>query len=150
MNSLPVIIVFVVCQIRISYGYCLKSCRCLGWFTVRAPLHASSISFISPSSAIPFSSCLQFFPASGSFPMSHFFTSGDQSIGVSTSASVLPVNTQDWSPLGWAGWITLQSKGLKSLLQHHSSKASILHHSAFFIVQTLTSIHDYWKNHSLD
>ena len=59
-----------------------------------------------------------------------------QSVGISASASVLPMNIQDWSPLGWTGWISLQSKGLsKSLLQHHSSKASILRHSAFFIVQ---------------
>ena len=58
-----------------------------------------------------------------------------QSIGVSASSSVLPMNTQDWSPLGWTGWISLRSKGLKSLLQYHSSKASILQHSAFFIVQ---------------
>ena len=61
---------------------------------------------------IPFSSCPQSFPVSGSFPMSQFFTSGGQSIGVSASASVLPMNTQDWSPLGWNGWISLQSKGL--------------------------------------
>ena len=61
---------------------------------------------------IPFSSCLQSFPASGSFPMSQFFTSGGQSIGVSASASVLPMNTQDWFPLGWTGWISLLSKGL--------------------------------------
>ena len=64
------------------------------------------------SSVFPFSSCLQSFPASGSFPMSQFFTSGSQSIGVSASASVLPMNTQDWSPLGWTDWISLQSKGL--------------------------------------
>ena len=87
------------------------------------------------SSAIPFSSCLQSFPASGSFPMTQFFTSSSQSIGVSASASVLPMNTQDSSPLGWTGWISLQSKGLKSLLQHHSSKVSILRCSAFFTVQ---------------
>ena len=101
------------------------------------------------SSVIPFSFCPQSLPASGSFPMSQLFTSGGQSIGVSASASVLPMNTQDWSLLGWTGWISLQSKGLKSLLQHHSSKASIFRHSAFFTVQ-LTSIHDQWKNHSLD
>ena len=65
------------------------------------------------------------------------------------STSVLPMNTQDWSPLGWTGWISLQSKGCKNLLQHHSSKASILWHSVFFMVQ-LTSAHDYWKNHSID
>ena len=61
---------------------------------------------------VPFSSCLQYFPALGSFPMSQFFASGDQSIGVSASASVLPMNIQDWFPLGWTGWISLQPKGL--------------------------------------
>ena len=81
------------------------------------------------SSVIPFSSCLQSFPASGTFPMSQFFTSGGQSIGVS-------MNIQDWYPLGWICWLSLQSKGtLKSLLQQHSSKASILQRSVFFIVQ---------------
>ena len=64
------------------------------------------------SSIVPFSSCPQSFPASVSFQMSQFFTSGSQSIGVSASASVLPMNTQDRSPLGWTGWISLQSKGL--------------------------------------
>ena len=63
-------------------------------------------------SIIPFSSCPQSFPASGSFQLSHLFASGGQSIGVSASTSVLPMNTQDWSPLGWTGWISLQSKGL--------------------------------------
>ena len=84
---------------------------------------------------IPFSSCLQSFPASGSFLMIQLFTSGGQSIGASASASVLPLNIQDWSPLGLTGWISLQSKGFSSLLQHHSSKASILRCSTFFIVQ---------------
>ena len=89
------------------------------------------------SSVIPFTSRLQSFPASGSFQMSQFFTLGGQSIGASASALVLPMNIQDWFPLGWTGWISLQSKELsrKSLLQHHSSKASILWHSALFIVQ---------------
>ena len=64
------------------------------------------------SSVVPFSSHLQSFPASGSFPMSQLFTSGGQSIGVSASTSVLPMNIQDSSPLGWTGWISLQSKGL--------------------------------------
>ena len=91
----------------------------------------SAISF----SVIPFSSCPQSLPASGSFPMSQFFTWGGQSIGVSALASFLPMNTQDWSPLGWTGWISLQSKGLSRVLQHHSSKASILQCSAFFTVQ---------------
>ena len=64
------------------------------------------------SSIVPFSSCLQSFSASGSFQMSQFFTSGGQSVGVLASASVLPMNIQDWFPLGWTGWISLQSKGL--------------------------------------
>ena len=64
------------------------------------------------SSVIPFSSCLQSFPASGSFQMSQFFTLSGQSIGVSASASVLPMNIKEWFPLGWTGWISLQSKGL--------------------------------------
>ena len=63
------------------------------------------------SSVVPFSSCLQSFPASGSFPMSPFFVLGDQSMGASASASVLPMNIQDWFPLGWTGLISLQSKG---------------------------------------
>ena len=83
------------------------------------------------SSVIPFS-CPRSFPASGSFQMSQIFTSGGQSIGVSASVSVLPMNIQDWFPLELTGWISFQSK---SLLQHHSSKASILRHSAFFTVQ---------------
>ena len=101
------------------------------------------------SSVVPFSSRLQSFPASGSFQMSQFLALCGQSIGVPASASVLPMNIQDWFPLRWTGWISLQSKRLSSLLQHHSSKASIFWHSAFFIVQ-LSSIHNYWKNHSLD
>ena len=90
---------------------------------------------ITLSSVVPFSLCLEFSPASGSFQMSQFFTSGGQSTGVSALASVLPMNIQDRFPLGWTGWFSLQSKGLSSLLQHHSSKASILWCSAFFIVQ---------------
>ena len=70
------------------------------------------------SSVIPFSSCFQSFPASGSFQISQFFPSGGQSIGVSASASVLPVNIQDWSPLGWTGWISLQSKGLSRVFSN--------------------------------
>ena len=87
------------------------------------------------SPVIPFSSCLQSFPASGSFQMSQLFASHGQSTRASASTSVLPVNAQDWSPLGWTSWISLQSKGLSRVLQHHSSKPSILQHSAFFTVQ---------------
>ena len=94
------------------------------------------------SAAAPFSFCLQSLPASGSFPVSQLFTSGGQSTGASASAPVLPMNIQGWFPLGLTGLISLLSKGLSSLLQHHSSKASILQHSTFFMVQ-LTPVHDY-------
>ena len=69
-------------------------------------------------SVVPFFSWPQSFPASGSFEMSHLFASGGQSIGVSDSASVLPMNIQDWSPLGWTGWIPLQSKGLSRVFSN--------------------------------
>ena len=70
------------------------------------------------SSVVPFSSCLQSLPASGSLPMSQLFASGGQSTGVSDSASVLPMNTQDWSPSGWTGWISMQSKGLSRVFSN--------------------------------
>ena len=70
------------------------------------------------SSAVPFSSCPQSFPALGSFQMSKLFTRGSQSIGVSASASVLPMNTQDWSPLGWTGWMSLKFKGLSRVFSN--------------------------------
>ena len=78
------------------------------------------------SSVVPFSACPQSLSASESFPMSQLFTSGGQSTAVSASAAFLPKKSQGWSPSEWIGWISLQSKGLSSLLQHHSSKASIL------------------------
>ena len=87
------------------------------------------------SSVVPFSSCPQSFPASGSFPASQLFASRGQRIGVSASTSVLPVNTQDWSlRMNWLDLLVVQGT-LKSLLQHHSSKASVLRCSGFFIVQ---------------
>ena len=103
-----------------------------------------------PSSVVPFSSCPQSLPASESFPMSQFLAWGGRSTGVSALASFLPKNTQDWSPSEWTGWISLQSKGLSRVLSTpqfksiDSSALSPLHSP------TLTSIHDYWKNHSLD
>ena len=84
-------------------GACSNSCPSRRWCPIS-------------SSVVPFFSCLQSFPASGSFPGSQLFTSGGQSIGVSASASVLPMNIQDWFPLGWTGWISLQSRGLLLLL----------------------------------
>ena len=97
---------------------------------------------------ILFSSCLPSFPASGSFQMSQLFTSGGQSIGVSASTSVPPMNTQDWSPSERTGWISLQSKGLSRVF----SNTTVQKHQFFSFISspTLTSIHDYWKNHSLD
>ena len=99
------------------------------------------------SSVIPFSSCFQSFSASGSFQMSQFFASVGQSIRASASPSVLPMNIQDWLPLGWTGWISSKSKGLSRVFS--STTASILQWSAF-VSPTLTSIHDHWKNHSYD
>ena len=102
------------------------------------------------SSVVPFSSYLQSFPASGSFPVSQFFPSGGQSIRASASAAVLPMNIQGWFPLGLTGLISLLSKGLSRVFsnttvqKHHSSVLSLLYGA------TLTSIYDYWKNHSFD
>ena len=90
------------------------------------------------SSVVPFSSCLQSLPASESFPMSQLFASGGQSIRVSASISVFPMNTQDWSPLGWTGWISLQSKGLSRVFSNTTVQKHHIQCSAFFIVQ-LTS-----------
>ena len=95
------------------------------------------------SSVVPFSSCPQSFPASGSFPMSQFFTSSGQTIGISAWASVLPMNIQNWFLLGWTGWISLLFKGLSRVL----SNTTVQKHQ-FFGTQlsshpTLTSIHNY-------
>ena len=87
------------------------------------------------SSVIPFS-CLQSFPASGSFQMSQFFTSGGQMIGVSASISVLPMNIQDWFPLGWTGWISLQSKRLSRVFSNTTvQKHQFFSAQLFFVVQ---------------
>ena len=97
------------------------------------------------SSVVPFSSRLQFFPASGSFPTSQLLTSGNQNTGVSASTSVLPMNIQDWSPLEWTGWISLQAKGLtrsSPTPQFKSINSLVL---SFLYGPTLTSIHDNWK-----
>ena len=100
---------------------------------------------------VPFSSCLHSFSASESFQMSQFFAWGGQSTGVSGSASVLPMNIQDWAPLGWTGWISLQSKRLSRVFskitvqKHQFSDAQL-----FFYSPSLTYIHDHWKNHRFD
>ena len=140
---------------------CLTLCDPMNLSTPGLPVHhqlpeftqtsCSSSRWCHPaisSSVITISSCPQSLPASGSFPMSQLFASGGQSIGVSTSTSVPPMNTQDWSPLGWTGWISLQSKGLSRVFSNTTVQKhqffSFLHHP------TLTYIHDQWKNHSLD
>ena len=102
------------------------------------------------SSVIPFSSCPQSFPKSGSFQMSQLFPSGGQSIGVSASASVLPMNTQDWSPWGWPGWISLPSRDSQECSPTSQFKSINSSSLSFLYSPTLTSIHDHWKNHSLD
>ena len=99
------------------------------------------------SSVIPFSSHLQSFPASRSFQMSQFFSSGGQSIGVSASTSVLPMNIQDWFPLGW---ISLQSKGLSRVFSNTTVQKHQFLALSFLYSHTLTSIRDYWKDHGLD
>ena len=101
--------------------------------------------------SFPSSPAFNFFPASGTFPRNQFFTSGGQSIEVSASASVYPMNNQDRFPLGWTVWISLKSRGLSRVF----SSTTVQKHQ-FFSAQlslfspTLTSTHDYWKNHSFD
>ena len=99
------------------------------------------------SSVIPFSFYLQSFPASGSFQMNQFFPSGGQSIGVSASASVLPMNIQDWFPLGLTDLSPRDSQESSPTPQFKCINSSVL---SFLYSPTLTSIHDYWKNHSFD
>ena len=102
------------------------------------------------SSIISFSSCSQSLPVSGSLPMSQIFAWGGQNIGVSASASVIPMNTQDWSPLGLPGWISLQSKGLSSVF----SNTTVQKHQCFRAELSSQSnshiTHDHWKSHNLD
>ena len=102
------------------------------------------------SSVIPFSSCPQSLPSSESFPMNQLFAWGGQSTGVSALASFLPKNTQDWSPLGWTGWISLQAKGLSRVFSNITVESINSLTLSFLHSPTLTSIHDYWKNYSLD
>jgi len=120
-------------------GVCSNSCPLNQWCH---PVISSSV--------ISVSSCSQSFPASGSFPVSHLFASGGQRSGASASASALPMNIQGWFSLGLTSLISLQSKGFSRVFssttvkKHHSSMLSLLYGP------TLTSIHDYWKNHSFD
>ena len=112
-----------------------------------------SIKSVMPSNHLilchPLFSRLQSFPASGSFPMSQFFVSGGQSIGISASASILPLNIQDWFPLRLTGLISLQSKGLSRVFSNITVQSISSSTLSLFHGSTLTSIHDYWKNYSL-
>ena len=115
-------------------GVCSNSCPSSQW------CHPTILSLV-----VPFSSCHQYFPASGSFPMTQFFTASGQSIGVSASASVLPINIEDWFPLRWTGLISLLPKGLQESSptpQFKSINSLVL---SFLYSPTLTFIHDYWK-----
>ena len=102
------------------------------------------------SSVVPFSSCPQSLPVSGSFPMSQLFLWGGQSIGVSASASVLRMNTQYWSPLEWTGWISCSPRDSQESSPAPRFKSVNFSTLSFLHSPTLTSIYDHWKNHSLD
>ena len=122
-----------------SPGVCSNSCPLSRW------CHPTISSYV-----VPFSSCLQYFPALRSFPMSWLFASGGQSIRASASASVLPMNIQSWFPLGWTGWISLQSQGLSrasSTPQFESINCVAL---SLLYGPALTSVSDYWKNHGFN
>ena len=141
---------------------CLTLCDPMDCSTLGLPLHHQLSEFtqthvhwvgdaIQPSHPLSSPSfCPHSVPASASFQMGQLFASGGQSTGVSASISVLPMNTQDWSPLGWTGWISLQSKDSQEsspTSQFKSINSLVL---SFLYSQTLTSIHNYWKIHSLD
>ena len=131
------LLLLVSCTLNLSSFSLLQSLSCARLFaTQRTAAHKASLPIINYWSLLklmsielvissnhlilccPFSSCLQSFRASGSFHMSQLFASGGQSIGVSAPTSVLPIQTQDWPPLGWTGWISLQSKGLSRVLSN--------------------------------
>ena len=120
-------------------GACSNSCPSSWW------CHPTISSLV-----IPFFSCFQSFPASGSFPVSQFFASGGQSIGVSTSTSVLPLNIQDLSPLGWTGWIPCSPRDSQESSPTPQFKSINSLAFSFLYSPTLTSIYDYWKNHGFD
>ena len=121
-------------------GICSNSCPLSRWCQ---PIILTSV--------VPFSSCFQSFPASGSFLMSQFFALGGQSIGASASASVPSMNIQDWFPLGLICLISLQSQGLSRVFSNTIGlEASVFLVFSLLYGPTLTSIHDYWENHSFD
>ena len=102
------------------------------------------------SSVVPFSSCPQSLPASETFPMSQLFAWGGQSTGVSALATFLPKKPQGWSPSEWTGWISLQSKGLSRVFSNTTVQSINSSALSFLHIPNFTSIHDHWKNYSLD
>ena len=108
-------------------GVCSDSCPLSQWWHLTISTSAS-----------PFSSCLQSPPASGSFPMSHFFPSGGQRIGVSAPASVLPMNIQDWFPLGWTGLISLMSKGVSRVFSSTTVQKQCTHLTIWIVIMSLS------------
>ena len=127
------------CPSSLSPGACSNSCPLSRW------CHPTILS-----SVISFSSCLQSFPASGSFPMSWLFASGGQSIGPTTSVSALPVNIQDWFPLGLTGLISYSPRDSQESSPTPQFKSINSLMLSFLYSPTLTSIHDHWKNHSFE
>ena len=119
-------------------------------------VHSNSCPFIPwchpgiSSSVIPFSSCPQSPPASGSLPMTQLFSWCGQSIGVSASTSVLPMNTQNWFPWGWTGWISLQSKGLSRVFSNTTVQKHLFFGAQLSLGPAFTSVHYYWNYHSFD
>ena len=122
----------------LSPGACSNSCPLSQWCH---PTISSSV--------VPFSSCLQSFSASGSFLVSQFFTSGGQSLGASASTSALPVNIQDWFPLGLTGWIVLQSKGLSGVFSNTIVHKHQFFNTALFMVQLSYPFMTTWKTIAL-
>ena len=106
--------------------------------------------YLALSSSAALFSCLPSFPASRSFPISQFFTSSGQSFGASALALVLPMNIQDWFPLGLTGWVSLQSKGFPTVLSTPQFKSTNSLGLILLYGPPLHSVHDYWKNHSFD
>ena len=138
---------------------CVRLCNPMDWSTPGLPVQHQLPEFtqtyahwvsdsIQPSHpVVPFFSCLQSFPASGSFQMSQLFASDGQSIGVSALSSVLPMSIQDWFPAVFTGLISLLSKGLSRVLSNSMVQKHQFSAFSFLYSPTLISIHDYWKNH---
>ena len=120
----------------------------------RSSLKVMSIESVMPSNHLtlchPLLLPLSIFPSIRVFSMSQLFTSGGQSIGVSASTSAFPMNTQDQSPLGWTGWISLMSKGLSRVFSNTTVQKHQFFGTQLSYSPTLTSIHNHWKNHSLE